>query len=189
MNTRSSGSLLLACIGRGDLSVGEPPTDNKGNTFAQVGTTHEYSIWPGSGTSVYACAAAAGGSGHIVSTTKPPNDEVTLSVVEVRGGRFLQDLQWNEVPSGQPLTSASVTTAGPALLVAWWWGDASGAYDKTAVPDNGFSVIDSALSEGWLVQGAVAVRQVSQAGAYHVTWVATPQQGAQLWIAAVSLSA
>ncbi|MBL8289994.1 MAG: hypothetical protein JNL85_18560 [Rubrivivax sp.] len=189
MTTSSSGSMLLACVGRGDLSVNVPTTDNKGNTFVQLGTTHEYNIWRGSGTSLYACAPAVGGSGHVVSAVKPPNDEVTLSVVEVRGGRYLQDLKWNEVPSGQPLTSASVTTTGPALLVAWWWGDASGAYDKTAVPNNGFSVIDAVLYEGWLVQGAVAVRQVSQAGTYNVTWAATPQQGAQLWIAAVQASA
>jgi hypothetical protein len=74
------------------------------------------------------------------------------------------------------------------VLVAWWWGDADVRYNKTAVPDSGFSVIDSVLAEGALVQCAVAVRQVDSAGTYHVTWNATPLQGAQLWIVAVQTS-
>jgi hypothetical protein len=57
--------------------------------------------------------------------------------------------------------------------------------DKTAVPDSGFTVVDSVLASGALVQCAVAVRQVSAAGTYNVTWAATPAQGAQLWIVAV----
>jgi hypothetical protein len=94
-------------------------------------------------------------------------------------------VRWREVMSGQPPTSASVTTTGPALLVAWWWGDAGVDLDKTAVPDNGFTVIDAVLASGALVQCAVAVRQVGVAGTYNLTWTSTPQQGAQLWLAAV----
>ena len=74
---------------------------------------------------------------------------------------------------------------GPALLVAWWWGDGDVAGDKTAVPNNGFTVIHSILKAGPLVQCCVAVKQVSAAGTYNVTWAATPTQGAQLWIAAI----
>ena len=87
--------------------------------------------------------------------------------------------------AGLPLTSQSVVTTGPALLVAWWWGDADLNNHKTAVPDNGFAVIDSVLASGELVQCAVATRRVSAVGTYNVTWTATPRQGAQLWIAAV----
>ena len=69
--------------------------------------------------------------------------------------------------------------------MAWWWGDAGVDSDKTAVADNGFTVIDGILLQGALVQCAVAVRAVSAAGSYSTTWTATPAQGAQLWIAAV----
>lgn len=62
------------------------------------------------------------------------------------------------------------------------------ALHKTAVTDNGFTVIDSILLEGALVQCAVAVPQVSAADTYQVTWSAAPVQGAQLWIAAVQSS-
>ena len=72
-----------------------------------------------------------------------------------------------------------------APVLWWWWGDADVQNDKTAVPDNGFTVIDSVLAQGALVQCAVAVRQVAAAGSYNVTWTSTPQQGAQLWLVAV----
>ena len=135
---------------------------------------------------MHACAQARGMAGHTVAMPKPTvTDETTLSVVEITDGGLVRDVQWREVLSGQPLTSASVTTTGAALLVAWWWGDAGVEQNKTAVPDNGFTVVDSVLESGSLVQCAVAVRQVSAAGTYNVTWTSTPQQGAQLWLVAV----
>jgi hypothetical protein len=156
------------------------------NAFVQVGATHTYTLWPSSGTALYACAQARGGAGHVLTVAKPqPSDETTLSVIEITNGGVVRDVQWREVLSGQPLTSASVTTTGPALLVAWWWGDAGVSGNKTAVPNNSFVVVDSILDSGALVQCAVAVRQVSAAGSYNLTWTSTPTQGAQLWIAAV----
>jgi hypothetical protein len=53
------------------------------------------------------------------------------------------------------------------------------------VPDNGFTVVDDLLEPGNLVQGAVAVKNVTVAGTYDVTWTSTPVQGAQLWLVAV----
>ena len=185
MTTRTSGSTLLACVGRGLLAA-DLPTDTAGNAFVQLGAAHTYTLWPNSGTALYACAQARGMAGHAVTVAKPKvTDETTLSVVEITEAGSVRDAHWREVLAGQPLTSASVTTTGPALLVAWWWGDAGVDLDKTAVPNNGFTVIDSVLASGALVQCAVAVRQVSAAGSYNVTWVSTPQQGAQLWLVAV----
>ena len=183
--TRPTGSTLLVCVGRGLLAA-STPTDNAGNTFVPLGVSHTYTLWPSSGTALYGCVQAQGREGHVVSAEKPKlTDETTLSVVEITSGGVVRDVQWREVLSGQPLTSASVSTTGAALLVAWWWGDAGVDLDKTAVPDNGFTVIDSVLAAGALVQCAVAVRQVAAAGTYDVTWTSTPSQGAQLWLAAV----
>lgn len=86
---------------------------------------------------------------------------------------------------GQSLTSAPVTTTGPATLVALWWGDGGASGDKVAVPNNGFAVLDSIGDEGSLVQCFVAAKEVAEAGTYDVTWEATPPQGAQLWLVAV----
>ncbi|WP_431274563.1 hypothetical protein ACQ858_21555 [Variovorax ureilyticus] len=186
LSTRASGSSLLVCVGRGNQAAAATPTDNAGNAFVQRDSAHAYTLYPRSGTALFACEKARGVAGHTVTVAKPdPLDEVTLTVVEVTGGGLVRDVKWREVLSGQPLTSASVTTTGPALLVAWWWGDAGVDGDKTAVPDSGFTVIDSVLAAGALVQCAVAVKQVAAAGTYNLTWTSTPLQGAQLWLAAV----
>jgi hypothetical protein len=186
MATQPSGSTIVVGVGRGMLSAFTPPEDNKGNRpYLELGAPHSYSQWRDSGTALYAFPRAQGGSGHVVRAATPPVDEITLAAVEVIGGSRIQDFQWNEVPAGSPLTSRRVTTTGPALLVAFWWGDAGLGEDKTAEPDNGFDVVDSVLLDGELVQCAVATRAVSAAGSYDVTWRATPRQGAQLWLVAV----
>ena len=187
LTTSASGSMLLACVGRGNVTAHAAPTDNKGNTFVQIGSAQRYTRYPSSGTALYACLPATGGSGHNVTASKPALDETTLSVVEVQGGGVIQDVRWSEVLAPAALTSASVVTTGPALIVAWWWGDADENNAKTAEPNNGFTVIDSVLFSGELVQCAVATRRVDAAGSYNVTWTATPLQGAQLWIAAVQV--
>ena len=186
METQPTGSTMVVSVGRGDIQGFAPPTDNMGNAaYAQLDMTHPYTLWQSSGTALYAKTLLSGGSGHVVSTTLPVGDEATLAAVEVMGGSQVVDVQWNEVASGSPLTSMPVTTTGPATLVAFWWGDAGVANDKTAVPDNGFAVVDSILLSGALVQCAVATRDVAVPGTYDVTWTATPQQGAQLWLVAV----
>lgn len=182
----TAGSTILVCAARGNLWEHALPTDNMGNSpYVQLGTAHAYTNWPSSGTALYAFPAAQGGAGHVVTLAKPsPTDEVTMAAVEVLDGGVIQDVQWNEVLAA-PLTSLSVTTTGPATLVAVWWGDAGIPSDKTATPNNGFTVIDSVLQEGALIQCAVAAKEVEAAGTYDVTWTATPLQGAQLWLVAV----
>ncbi len=186
MATRPSGSTIVASVGRGAASAFALPTDNQGNTpYRQLGTSHTYTLWPSSGTALYTFTGASGGANHLVSVSTPYDDELTLAAVEVIDGTVIQDQQWNEVLAGNPLTSRSVTTTGPATLVAFWWGDANADGDKTATPELGFTTVDSILLAGSLVQCAVAVREVAAAGTYSVTWTATPVQGAQLWLVAV----
>lgn len=186
MATAPSGSTIVVGVGRGNLGAHRLPSDNKGNaSYQQLGEAHAYTNWPYSGTALYAFPSMTGGEGHVVSAATPPEDEVTLAAVEVREGSYVAAFEWNEVLAGSPLRSRSVTTTGPATLIAFWWGDAGVAEDKTAVPNNGFVVVDSALASGELVQCAVAVKNVSEAGTYDVTWTATPRQGAQLYLVAV----
>ncbi len=187
LSTFETGSTIVVSAGRGDIAAFELPTDNMNDNgaYVQLDSVHAYTNWPQSGTGVYALVGALGGAGHVVSTDTPPSDEITLAVVEIVGGQ-IEDVAWNEILEGEPLTSASVTTTGSATLVAFWWGDAGVAGDKTAVPDGGFTVIDSVLESGALVQCAVAVKHVETAGSYNVTWAATPSQGAQMWLVAVA---
>ena len=187
LGTRTSNSTIIVGIGRGDINSHTPPTDNMGNVFVQLDTAHPYiPRWPRSGTALYAARNVKGRRDYVATATNASNpiDEVTLAVVQVVAGDLL-DAKWNFVPSGSPLTSLSVTITAPATLVAFWWGDGDGTYRHTAVPNNGFHVIDSLLLEGNIVQCAVAVRNVNAPGTYDVTWTATVRQGAQLWLVAL----
>lgn len=185
LDTQATGSTMVVSVGRGNRYVFELPTDTKGNApYQLLDTEHAYTDYPDSGTALYAFPNMVGGSGHVVRNTTPEDDEITLAAVEVVNGTRIQQVVWSE-ELGAPLTSRSVTTTGPATLVAFWWGDAGVDSNKTAVPNNGFVVIDSILQSGALVQCAVAVKNVAAAGTYDVTWTATPPQGAQLWLVAI----
>jgi hypothetical protein len=188
--TQASRSTILVCVGRGIISSHRIPTDTKGNSYSQLDSAHAYvPRWPNSGTALYASALSTGGAAHAVTVgnSTTPTDEVTAAVVEVRSGGNIS-VAWNEVQSGDPVQSLSITTAGPATLVAFWWGDADGSVAHTATPGNGFTRIDAVLAAGSLVQCAVATREVQGGGTYSVAWTATPQQGAQLWLVAVQAS-
>jgi hypothetical protein len=183
--SQPTGSTFVVSIGRGDFGAVAAPTDNKQNgAYPILGSAHTYSKWPSSGTATYAITDAKGGAGHVITATTPPNDEVTLAAVEVKNGKTVHAANWVERLAGTAQT-VSVTTTGPATLVAFWWGDAGVDGDKTAVPNNGFQVVDSILLAGALVQCAAATKVVNKAGTYDVTWTATPTQGAQLYLVAV----
>jgi hypothetical protein len=189
MSTQMSGSTILACVGRGtsaDFSS-SLPTDNMGNApYIQQDIAHAYTLWKDSGTALYAFPSAVGGNGHKVQTANPSMNEVTLAVVEVINRGVIQDVKWSEVLQASLQTSQSVTTTGPATLVAFWWGDDDGGHGNvTATPDQGFTVIDSQLISQQAVECVVATKDVSAAGSYNVTWTTTPVQGAQLWLVAV----
>jgi hypothetical protein len=189
MVTQASGSTMLAWVGRGQLRAftsSAIPTDNKGNAYSMIGSVHDFlPLWPNSGEALYTSRSAAGGSGHIVTAPMrgSGSDEITLATVEVKNGGVIQDAQWNKV-TVPPQTSMNVTTTGPATLVAVWVGDSSAA-SVTASPNNGFTVINSQLLAGCAVEAVVATKDVSTAGTYNVTWTATPEQGAHMWLVAV----
>lgn len=186
MNTQT-GSTMLAFVGKGSVFLLSPPTDNKGNTpYRQVGAIHEYARWPGEGTTVYAFDSITGGSDHRVSIDDSNRfDEVTFATVEVRNGGVIQDLKWNEVLNAAAQTSQSVTTTGPATLVAVWFGDDASATPSNPVPNNGFTRIEGVGNAVETVQMFVATKDVATAGTYNVTWNTTPLQGAQLYLLAV----
>lgn len=186
MATRATGSTMLVGVGRGKFSeFSAQLTDNKGSgAYQQLGAAHPYTSWSTSGTALYACPSVNGGNGHVVSVGTSAWQELTMVAVEVTNGGTVQDFTWNEVLAGHPLKSGSVTTTGPAVLVAFWWGDGSQG-PHTVTPNNGFVLTESVLLSGWVVQCAVAMRAVTEAGTYDVTWTESPDQGAQLWLVAV----
>ena len=186
--TQTSGSTMLVWVGRQWFPRFTPemaPTDNQGNTYAMLGTAHSYAPkWPTSGEALYASPPIFGGPGHVVSIPMPAFEENTLVMVEVKDGGVIQDAQ-STVLLSPPHTSPSVTTTGPATLVAVWAGDGSVA--NSAVPGDGFTTVEQLFLPGGTpyIQVAVATKDVSSAGTYNVTWEASPYQGAHLWLVAV----
>lgn len=200
--TASSGSVILTMIGRGTWSASPNATgDSYHNTFQLSGQTHAYQAWPESQTGLYVKTAAAGGSNHsftasfgAVGSQSTDGDEVSLSVVEIKNGAKVQDVSFVEktLPGGSTtLTSNAVTTTGPAILVAWWWGTAGippVGQNHVATPEASFTLLPDAtrtirLHSNGYVQFAAAYRKVSIAGTYTVTWTTT--EGAQLYLVAV----
>lgn len=209
IHTQENGSSLLVLVA-GHADNDAPPTDSYGNQWKAIGEPVTYNGYDGRfHASAYLAIAAHGGRQHTVQVVKPgsPQGEITLPFIEIARAGKLQDVAqnyptpsiaaratnklvraWQGVTGGEDdtttlLTSGTVTTTGPATLVAVWLGDAY-IYSMKAVPSDGFKVIDSYLqlppNSG--VQCAVAVRQVEAAGTYAVTWKGTPAQGAILWL-------
>ena len=185
----TAGSTLLAVVGMGALANVHAPTDNYGNTYRELLPKHAYKYWWGSGQQLFAAANIAGGTSHVLTETMPdPTDEVTFSVVEIRGAHRIAAatvLETTDQPGS--VTSANVTTSGPAILVSWWWGDDS------------VSQISATTSEGWtrlqsleraqavsgVLQTEVAAKAVNAAGTYNITWTSNPVQGAVVYLVAV----
>lgn len=209
VHTQDDGSSLLVLVA-GHADNDANPTDSYANTWKLVGDPVTYNGYDARfNARAYIAIGAHGGKHHTVQVAKngSPNGEITLPFIEITHAGKLQDVAQNyptpgvaartanklarawEGVVGSPdttstlLTSGTVTTTGPATLVAVWLGDAY-IYSMTAVPGDGFKVVDSYLrlppNSG--VQCAVAIRQVSAAGTYSVTWSGSPAQGAILWL-------
>jgi hypothetical protein len=188
--TQASGSSFVA-FSAGFASNSNLPTDNKSNTWTMLGTPIVYNGYGGAfDVKAYLALSGAGGSGHVVTIVKngEPAGELTLPFVEIRNANILQSVIAN-YPTGAALTSGSVATTGPAVLVAFWFGDGDGL-THTAVPNNGFTVIENFVNLPPLsaVQCVVAFKQVSSAGTYNVTWTQMPDPGAPLWLFAFQSS-
>lgn len=181
-----AGSWVLVMVAKGTAADIMAPSDSLGQVYPQHGATRTYVNWPSSGNALFVLPDLAASPSYQVQESMAADvfDECTLSMLEVRGATAVIDLAVAETPSVGPVTSGQVTTTGPALLVAYWWGDSVVA-EQTATPSAGFTVVHSLLVAQPIVQVAVAVKQVAAAGTYDVTWSATPNQGAITWLVAL----
>lgn len=192
VDTQASGSSFVIFNG-GAVADKRLPTDNMGNIWTPLAPAVVFNGYDGAyDAKAYVALAGHGGSDHVVSILKDgsPTGELTLVFVEIRQARKLQDFARAYAASGRQVTSGSVTTTGPAVLLAVWWGD--GYFLKqTAIPGDGFNIIENFvdLPPNSAVQCVVAYRRVDAAGTYRVTWQQSPQQGAILWLLAFEAGA
>lgn len=188
LDTAAQGSALLVFNG-GYASNDASPSDSYGNRWHALSPPQPYGNGYGDRFDVkaYWVSQAKGGPGHTVSLVKrgQPGGEISLPFIEIRHAGRLQAMAQNYAPAGLVVTSGKVTTTGPALLVALWWGDGAVKH-ISAVPSEGFTVIERFLQlpDNSGVQCAVAIRQVQAAGTYDVSWIDAPAQGALLWLLA-----
>lgn len=193
VDTQESGSMFVVGVARGqwNSAPSEAPTDNKGNTYTRIGDTHTYDGWPSARTGMY-YAIGDGGADHAWSMQSADFDEVTISAVEIIGGRVVRDHSHVERAGGSAtITSNSVTTTGPAVLLAYCWGNGNvSTAGHTFTPGDGWTKIAPASREAWLhengyIQVSVAYRIVEDAGTYTVTWSSPSNEGGQLYLFAI----
>ncbi len=186
----ASGSFVFACPANGAIVRISTPTDNKGNTYTALGAAHAYVNWSGSGAQLFAASNVVGDSALVVSeSTTDPDDEVTLSVIEVRGGTSITNYGVADVPGGGlgPATSPGATVASPAVLVSWWWGDGA-TVQPDVQPSAGWTrahALNFADAATGVVQPACAYRLVSAGTHAGCTWTASDGQGGFAMIVAV----
>jgi len=192
IGTQSTGSSFIV-LNSGYAKNAAAPEDSYHNRWKRVGDSVVYNGYGDSfSAAAYVAVTGKGGAEHTVRIDKSgyPQGEISVPFIEVAHAGLLQDMAQNYAEPGLVLTSGTVTTTGPALLVAVWMGD--GAFKHmTTRPDNGFTLIDSylMLPDNSGVQCAVAYRRVDAAGSYNVRWIGSPIQGAILWLFAFQAKA
>jgi hypothetical protein len=199
-NTNGSGSTFLLMMGGYNPDVVRGPSDNEGNAYTEVGAEETWVNWPDDSTTVYASVNAKGGPSTTWSQYVTQFNEITMFEIEVPNAGAAPTItstfnQQGNTGAYTPakgccntLTSNSVTTTGPATLIALWWGAGPTGYGThIATPNNGFTNLadcDIDNPNGY-VQGYMAYKTVDAAGTYNVTWTYQPKQGAALWLIAV----
>lgn len=198
-DTQASGSTFIVASGGNTTDVNRGPTDNKSNVYTLIGG-NDYADWPGSGVYVWAHKNATGGAATTWSqfvTTGSENGTFAIEVPNAGVNPTIISSEMQHDNSGVyspwltgnvTLTSSSVTTTGPATLVAFWWGAGPTSWgDVVASVNNGFTIIDGygIDNPNGELQAEMAYKTVAGAGTYDVTWTYKPVQGAILWLVAV----
>lgn len=192
INSQVSGS-SFAIVTLTDPGIYTTPTENKGNSSKiQLYESSGYAggLWAPYGMEYYGIPNAAGGSSHTFQFTKTDTvRESTLIVIEAVGGPVIEDTSITNVAAagaGVPYSSATVTTSGPALLIASWSGDGgTGLATQQVNVEAGWDMIESDFRTGiGYIQAAVAVKYVPEAGTYSVQWTPVANQGAILALSA-----
>lgn len=143
--TSTSGNTIWVGVsdasGQGSLTI----SDNKGNTYTQLGTTRTSAS--GAQARRYYCANITGGSGHTVTATWGSNSDATVHVMELAGvatasldsaaAAQIDDSNppWT-VTSGTLAQADSIAVALTATAFNGTWSESSGFTIQTQEGDN-----------------------------------------------------
>lgn len=170
--TGQAGATLLSWVGIRTALFAGPVTGNNGNSHTQ-----QFSQAYGNGFTDYSLKgfrsyAAAGSSNHSVSGTKSSStaEEVTVALLALSGGTIVDSNVSQQVAAGagHTFTSGSVTTSGPALLVAAASGD--GNVNATAPTQT--------WPGDWTVRESVAFGSGDAPNGHVPLYIATKEVGA-----------
>ena len=142
IDTPSTISLIVIAIaGQSDSTFATPTvTDNKGNTYTQVGTTHNYAGITAP-TALYKCDNAVGGTGHIFYINKASaTDEATIMVT----GWDSSGMGAESYTGTGTYTAGPLTTTGNNSCVASYWypADYSGVNPSVYTTPSGWTGLD-----------------------------------------------
>lgn len=140
VDTQASGSVLFTAVARGVWSTdSSAATDNKSNNYSDRDDEHAYSGFPGSRVRIRADVSATGGTAHTVSATwgniGGTGDEITASLLEVRGATLIKQHVHTEVAIGSAtITAPAMSSTAPAVFVVYLWGNGPVNQDHTWTP-------------------------------------------------------
>jgi hypothetical protein len=164
------------------------PVDNRGSIYSTLVPDAPYAGYPSVGNVVFSAVLSNNNGNMTISIKKisVPSGEITVNAIHIPNGTKVIAAQRTLGAAGSGLQrSGSVTTSGPAVLVAWWWGEGSTGTTHVATPGNGFQIVQALTADLPIAQCTVAVRTVNAAGTYQATWISGAQESAMLALVAV----
>jgi hypothetical protein len=184
-----NGSAILAISERYPGTASLQPTDSKGNTFSQIGSSIENTDWPGSSGAIFAATGAAGGSAHTLSIGNSVGDEVTMFCAELRGvNRVESYASAMRITLSTAPATPSITVSGPAVLVAVYFCSVQQASQTFISCTNGFTIAEQQPLGEQAGSGAMAFREVSAAGTYSTAFNLATNDNGLVFIVALSSS-
>lgn len=170
--TQASGSTFVIGVVWNNVGF-TSVTDNKTNTYTQLGGLD---LQPGAAASharLYYCQNGNGGAGHTGTLTLAGADNCAIFFLEITGALAASfDLGNGNLDTASPFTSPSITTTqARELLIAYLAGD-SGSNPATHAESTGFTVQSAAEetngSSFWT--GCLASRLVTSTASYNASF-------------------
>lgn len=192
VNTAASGSAFVLGLSWGftNGSTFATVSDNKGNTYTQIGTE----LVSGSHRArLYYCENGVGGTGHTATFTVNSLDYMGIFFLEITGGALsgILDKNAQQNDTASPFTSGATATTAQAneMLVGFVTGD-SGSNPAThgvsgATPATGWTIHAGAeeTNGSVTVAGAIATNIVAATGAYEAGFTESGASRAHVFIA------
>lgn len=168
--TSTTGDTIFVTVSDASGQSGVTITDNKSNTYTQVGTT-QVSALGGSQLRRFACQNANGGAGHTVTATWAANSDAVVCVFDLTGvlaASLDKSAQADDSSSPWTVTSATLTQADEIAISA-----VSGSWSGTFSESSGFTIDQQEGNNSLYWTSAAGSKVVSATTALTPSWSIT----------------